>query len=58
MYFFAEQNLRGYEICCLWFSRALEDLDSLLLHASRNDPSASVETMRSKISVALAALDK
>ncbi|PWZ55044.1 hypothetical protein Zm00014a_010359 [Zea mays] len=37
--------------------RALEDLDSLLLHASRNDPSASVETMRSKISVALAALD-
>ncbi|PUZ42582.1 hypothetical protein GQ55_9G593900 [Panicum hallii var. hallii] len=37
--------------------RALEDLDSLLLHASRNDPSASVETMRSKISVALGALD-
>ncbi|CAD6209816.1 unnamed protein product [Miscanthus lutarioriparius] len=37
--------------------RALEDLDSLLLRASRNDPSASVETMRSKISVALAALD-
>jgi len=37
--------------------RALEDLDSLLLHASRNDPTASVETMRSKISVALGALD-
>ncbi|KAL6867744.1 hypothetical protein ACP4OV_015768 [Aristida adscensionis] len=37
--------------------RALEDLDSLLLRASRNDQSASVETMRSKISVALAALD-
>ncbi|CAN6296317.1 unnamed protein product [Urochloa humidicola] len=37
--------------------RALEDLDSLLLHASRNDPSASVETMRSKITVALGALD-
>ncbi|KAG0552556.1 hypothetical protein BDA96_01G517300 [Sorghum bicolor] len=37
--------------------RALEDLDSLLLRASRNDSSASVETMRSKISVALAALD-
>ncbi|KAL6648705.1 hypothetical protein ACP70R_012929 [Stipagrostis hirtigluma subsp. patula] len=37
--------------------QALEDLDSLLLRASRNDPSASVETMRSKISIALAALD-
>jgi len=37
--------------------RALEDLDSLLLHASRNDPTASVEAMRSKISVALGALD-
>ncbi|CAL4937842.1 unnamed protein product [Urochloa decumbens] len=37
--------------------RALEDLDSLLLHASRNDPSASIETMRSKITVALGALD-
>jgi len=42
----------------LWTNAyALEDLDSLLLHASRNDPSASVETMRSKISVALGALD-
>jgi hypothetical protein len=38
--------------------RALEDLDSLLLRASRNDTSISVETMRGKISVALAALDK
>ncbi|KAK3150636.1 hypothetical protein QOZ80_3AG0235750 [Eleusine coracana subsp. coracana] len=37
--------------------RALEDLDSLLLRASRNDPSTSVEAMRTKISVALAALD-
>lgn len=37
--------------------RALEDLDSLLLHASRNDPSASVDAMRSKIIVALGALD-
>ncbi|KAF0912816.1 hypothetical protein E2562_019406 [Oryza meyeriana var. granulata] len=37
--------------------RALEDLDSLLLQASRNNPSASVDVMRSKISVALGALD-
>ncbi|KAM0867324.1 hypothetical protein ACQ4PT_042081 [Festuca glaucescens] len=37
--------------------RALEDLDSLLLKATRKDPSASVETMRSKITVALGALD-
>ncbi|CAM0871559.1 unnamed protein product [Alopecurus aequalis] len=38
--------------------RALEDLDSLLLKATRKDTSASVETMRSKIAVALVALDK
>ncbi|KAL5209004.1 hypothetical protein ABZP36_004627 [Zizania latifolia] len=37
--------------------RALEDLDALLLQASRNNPSASVDIMRSKISVALGALD-
>ncbi|EMS55788.1 hypothetical protein TRIUR3_28791 [Triticum urartu] len=37
--------------------RALEDLDSLLLKASRKDSSASVEVMRSKIAVALGALD-
>ncbi|XP_051183156.1 uncharacterized protein [Lolium perenne] len=37
--------------------RALEDLDSLLLKATRKDPSASVETMRTKIAVALGALD-
>uniref|UniRef100_J3LKJ8 DUF7880 domain-containing protein n=1 Tax=Oryza brachyantha TaxID=4533 RepID=J3LKJ8_ORYBR len=37
--------------------RALEDLDSLLLQASRNNPSASVDVMRRKISVALGALD-
>lgn len=43
---------------CLLSPRALEDLDSLLLHASRNDPSASVDAMRSKIIVALGALDK
>ena len=40
------------------FPRALEDLDSLLLKATRKDTSASVETMRSKIAVALGALDK
>ncbi|KAF5185678.1 hypothetical protein FRX31_024731 [Thalictrum thalictroides] len=37
--------------------RALEDLDSLLLRASRNDQQASVELMKAKISVALGALD-
>ncbi|KAG1342644.1 hypothetical protein COCNU_05G008730 [Cocos nucifera] len=37
--------------------RALEDLDSLLLHASRNDPTASVESMKRKINIALGALD-
>ncbi|KAL6000030.1 hypothetical protein ACLOJK_034707 [Asimina triloba] len=37
---------------------ALEDLDSLLLQASRNDPTASVESMKAKISAALAALDR
>ncbi|GAV90325.1 hypothetical protein CFOL_v3_33734 [Cephalotus follicularis] len=37
--------------------RALEDLDSLLLNASRNDPGASVKLMKAKIGVALDALD-
>ncbi|CAN6455621.1 unnamed protein product [Victoria cruziana] len=37
--------------------RALEDLDSLLLHASRSDPSASVESMKANINVAVLALD-
>lgn len=37
--------------------RALEDLDSLLLRASRNDPAASVESMKGKINIAVVALD-
>ncbi|KAA8538716.1 hypothetical protein F0562_028303 [Nyssa sinensis] len=37
--------------------RALEELDSLLLHASRNDPEASVESMKAKIDMAVDALD-
>ncbi|GAB2283579.1 hypothetical protein Dimus_018086 [Dionaea muscipula] len=37
--------------------RALEELDSLLLHASRNDPEASVQQMKGQIGVALNALD-
>lgn len=37
--------------------RALEDLDSLLLRASRKDAGASVELMKSKISVAVNSLD-
>ncbi|OMO67029.1 hypothetical protein CCACVL1_20847 [Corchorus capsularis] len=37
--------------------RALEELDSLLLHASRNEPDASVKSMKAKIGTALNALD-
>ncbi|XP_020592970.1 uncharacterized protein LOC110033364 [Phalaenopsis equestris] len=37
--------------------RALEDLDSLLLHASRNDPTATIKSMKFKINVALESLD-
>ncbi|PIA27672.1 hypothetical protein AQUCO_07600083v1 [Aquilegia coerulea] len=37
--------------------RALEDLDSLFLRASRNDQNASVELMKAKIFIALGALD-
>ncbi|XP_058108590.1 uncharacterized protein LOC131251707 isoform X1 [Magnolia sinica] len=36
---------------------ALEGLDSLLLRASRNDPTATVESMKAKINIALGALD-
>ncbi|KAF2304271.1 hypothetical protein GH714_032408 [Hevea brasiliensis] len=38
--------------------RALEELDALLLLASRNDPAASVKSMKAKIGVALDALDR
>lgn len=38
--------------------RALEELDSLLLNASRNDPRASVESMKAQIGVAVGALDR
>ncbi|TKY74858.1 hypothetical protein E2542_SST03622 [Spatholobus suberectus] len=37
--------------------RSLEELDSLLLHASRNDPEASIKSMKTKINSALNALD-
>lgn len=37
---------------------SLEDLDSLLLRASRNDSSASVQKMRDKIESAVTALDR
>ncbi|KAL3497421.1 hypothetical protein ACH5RR_040153 [Cinchona calisaya] len=36
---------------------ALEELDSLLLLASRNDPGASIESMKAKINVAVGALE-
>ncbi|WOL01017.1 hypothetical protein Cni_G09730 [Canna indica] len=37
--------------------RALEDLDSLLLNALRKDPTASTESMKGKLDIALGALD-
>ncbi|XP_018724081.2 uncharacterized protein LOC104432322 [Eucalyptus grandis] len=37
--------------------RALEDLDSLLLRASRKEPDASVKAMKAKIGIAVDALD-
>nr|XP_043624703.1 uncharacterized protein LOC122596226 [Erigeron canadensis] len=37
--------------------RALEELDSLLLHASRNEPNASVKTMQSNIGIAVNAIN-
>ncbi|XP_030445098.2 uncharacterized protein LOC115667689 [Syzygium oleosum] len=37
--------------------RALEDLDSLLLRASRNEPDISVKSMKAKIGIAVDALD-
>ncbi|KAL1291051.1 hypothetical protein HN51_059594 [Arachis hypogaea] len=37
--------------------RSLEELDSLLLHASRKDPKASVKSMKDKINTALTAID-
>ncbi|XP_019417369.1 PREDICTED: uncharacterized protein LOC109328381 isoform X3 [Lupinus angustifolius] len=37
--------------------RSLEDLDNLLLRASRNDPGASVKSMKAKIGSTLNALD-
>ncbi|KAI9107047.1 hypothetical protein K1719_022575 [Acacia pycnantha] len=36
---------------------ALEELDSLLLHASRNEPEATVKSMKAKISATINALD-
>lgn len=37
--------------------RALEELDSLLLHASRNEPGATVKSMKSNIGIAVNALN-
>ncbi|PWA47726.1 hypothetical protein CTI12_AA496390 [Artemisia annua] len=37
--------------------RALEELDSLLLHASRNEPGASIKSMMSNIGIAVTALN-
>ncbi|RWW08458.1 hypothetical protein GW17_00028102 [Ensete ventricosum] len=37
--------------------RGLEDLDSLLVQAIRNNPTASVESMKSKLDIVLGALD-
>jgi len=38
--------------------RSLEELDSLLLNATRKDPEASVKSMKAKINSALNALDR
>ncbi|XVE97762.1 hypothetical protein REPUB_Repub03eG0046700 [Reevesia pubescens] len=48
------ENAFNYVDQCL---RALEELDSLFLHASRNDGDASVKSMKAKIGTALNALD-
>lgn len=42
----------------LMSERALEELDSLLLHASRNEPGASVKSMKSNIGIAVSALNR
>ncbi|KAK1417032.1 hypothetical protein QVD17_26154 [Tagetes erecta] len=49
-----DQNASNDVDQCL---RALEELDSLLLHASRNDRGASVKTMKSNISIAVSAIN-
>ncbi|KAL8189458.1 hypothetical protein R6Q57_029024 [Mikania cordata] len=49
-----DQNATNDVDQCL---RALEELDSLLLHASRNDPGASVKSMKSNIGIAVNALN-
>jgi hypothetical protein len=36
----------------------LEELDSLLLRASRNEPDASVKSMKAKVGIALAAMER
>jgi len=40
------------------FQRAVDELDSLLLRASRNDRDASAKLMKEKITVAMDALDR
>lgn len=47
------KNVNGF-----LFWRALEELDSLLLHASRNQPGASVKSMKSNIGIAVNALNR
>ncbi|KAK9078492.1 hypothetical protein SSX86_002549 [Deinandra increscens subsp. villosa] len=49
-----DQNASNDVDQCL---RALEELDSLLLHASRNDPGASVKSMKSNVIIAVNALN-
>jgi hypothetical protein len=44
------------EVFCFW--RSLEELDSLLLRASRNDPDASVKSMKAKVRSAFIALER
>lgn len=49
-------------LCWFFFGvgvkRALEELDSLFLRASRKDSNATVELMKSQLGTALTALDR
>ncbi|GMN63296.1 hypothetical protein TIFTF001_032385 [Ficus carica] len=52
-----EPNYRQCRVSMCIDLVALEELDSLLLHASRKDPEASVESMKAQINVAIDSLE-
>lgn len=45
-------------VCFLVVKRALEEMDSLFLRASRKDPNATVKLMKSQLGTAMTALDR